>query len=105
MNWCRLRHGRSSVATTGCGYPDSIWTRSSRDQQSESAWSHRFTAGGNSTCKVGVTHDRHLQEIENQMTLTIWIYDAKPSSKSPVKLGWTVDRKENHTAAVCPNGW
>ena len=26
--------------------------------------------------RLVVTHDRHLQEIENQMTLTIWICDA-----------------------------
>ena len=26
--------------------------------------------------RLGITHDRHLQGIENQMTLTIWIYDA-----------------------------
>ena len=42
MNCCRLRHGRSSVATAGRGYPDITWTRSSRNQQS-----------GNRTCKVG----------------------------------------------------
>ena len=53
MNCCRFRHGRSSVATAGRGYPNSIWTRSSWNQQSKSAWSHRFTTGGNSTCKVG----------------------------------------------------
>ena len=25
--------------------------------------------------RLGITHGRHLQEIQNQMTLTIWIYD------------------------------
>ena len=49
MNCC----GRSSVATAGRGYPNSIWTRSSWNQQSKSAWSHRFITGGQSTCKVG----------------------------------------------------
>ena len=33
--------------------------------------------------RLGFAHDRHLQEIENLMTLTIWIYDATNANRAP----------------------
>ena len=45
--------------------------------------------------RLGVTHDRHLQEIENQMTLTIWIYDATMQTELQVtRQAWVDSRSQ-----------
>ena len=56
------------------------------------------------TARLGVTHDRHLQEIENQMTLTIWIYDATTQTELQVTRPAWVDSRlqgEPHPSGMC----
>ena len=43
--------------------------------------------------RLGITHDRHLQEIENKMSLTIWIYDATMQTELQVTRQAWVDRR------------
>ena len=53
--------------------------------------------------RLGITHDRHLQEIENQMTLTIWIYDATMQTELQVTRQAWVDSRlqgERHPSGM-----
>ena len=53
--------------------------------------------------RLGITHDRHLQEIENQITLTIWIYDATMQTELQVTRQAWVDSRlqgEPHTSGM-----